>query len=186
MMKMLPGMTVVVPCDYEQTRLATLAVAEYQGPVYLRFGRPKQVVFTKPDQEFVIGKAQNMNIGTDVSIFATGIMVWEALKACKILEEKGVSAEVINIHTIKPLDNKAIINSVRKTGCAVTAEEHQLNGGLFDSVAQLLARECPTPIEPVAVFDVWGQSGTPDALMKLYKLDAQAIVAAAETAVSRK
>ena len=186
MMKMLPGMTVVVPCDYEQTRLATHAVAKHQGPVYLRFGRPNQVVFTDAKQDFVIGKAQMLNPGTDVSIFATGILVWEAILACKMLEEKGISAEVINIHTIKPLDNQAVINSVRKTSCVVTAEEHQLNGGLCDSIAQLLAREFPAPIEPVAVFDIWGQSGTPEQLLKEYNLDANAIVAAALRVIERK
>ncbi|MDR2085247.1 MAG: transketolase family protein [Bacteroidales bacterium] len=186
MMKMLPGMTVIVPCDYEQTRQATIAVAEHQGPVYLRFGRPKQPVFTAAREEFVIGKAQMINPGTEVSIFATGIMVWEAILACNFLEDRGISAEVINIHTIKPLDNQAIINSVKKTGCVVTAEEHQLNGGLCDSISQLLAREYPVPVEPVAVFDVWGQSGTPEKLLKEYRLDASAIIEATMRAIERK
>ncbi|MCK9301838.1 MAG: transketolase C-terminal domain-containing protein [Bacteroidales bacterium] len=186
MMKMLPGMTVVVPCDYEQTRLATLAVAEYEGPVYLRFGRPKQVVFTTAAQDFVIGKAQLLDVGRDISIFATGIMVWEAIQACKKLEEMGIDAEIINIHTIKPLDNHAILNSVKKTGCVVTAEEHQINGGLCDSISQLLCREYPVPVEAVAIFDQWGQSGTPDELMKLYNLTSDAIVNAAVKAIQRK
>ncbi|MDL2239879.1 transketolase family protein [Bacteroidales bacterium OttesenSCG-928-K22] len=186
MMKMLPGMTVIVPCDYEQTRLATIAIAEHQGPVYLRFGRPKQPVFTSSRDEFVIGKAQMINLGSDVTIFATGIMVWEAILACKMLEDRGINAEVINIHTIKPLDKLAVINSVKKTGCVVTAEEHQLNGGLCDSISQLLAREFPAPIEPVAILDEWGQSGTPEKLMQEYNLNADAIVEAAVRAIDRK
>ena len=186
MMKMLPGMTVIVPCDYQQTIIATKVVAEYQGPVYLRFGRPKQPVFTLPDQKFVVGKAQILNEGSDVSIFATGILVWEALVACHKLEEKGIKAEIINIHTIKPLDNKTIIDSISKTGCAVTAEEHQLNGGLFDSIAQLAVRNHPVPMEAVAVFDVWGQSGTPQELLKAYHLDSDAIVDATIKVLHRK
>ena len=186
MMKMLPGMTVIVPCDYNQTILATKAAAETYGPMYMRFGRPKQPVFTTLDMNFTIGKAQVLNEGSDVSIFATGIMVWEALEACKKLEEKGIKAEIINVHTIKPLDNIAIINSVSKTHCAVTAEEHQLNGGLFDSIAQLIVRECHVPMEPVAVMDRWGQSGKPADLMKAYHLDADTIADAAIRVIMRK
>ncbi len=186
LMKMLPGMTVIVPCDYQQTIQATVAAAKHVGPTYLRFGRPKRPVFTTPDMEFVIGKAQLLNEGTDVSIFATGHLVWEALVACEKLEERGISAEVINIHTVKPLDVEAVINSVMKTGCAVTAEEHQLNGGLFDSVAQAVIRHNPVPMEAVAVMDEWGQSGTPDELLKAYHLDSDSIVGAVLKAIVRK
>ena len=185
LMKMLPGMTVIVPCDYQQNIQATVAAAKH-GPTYLRFGRPKRPVFTTPDMEFVIGKAQLLNEGKDVSIFATGHLVWEALVACEKLEERGISAEVINIHTIKPLDVEAIIKSVMKTGCAVTAEEHQLNGGLFDSVAQAVIRHNPVPMEAVAVMDEWGQSGTPDELLKAYHLDSDSIVGAVLKAIVRK
>ena len=186
LMKMLPGMTVIVPCDYQQNIQATVAAAKHVGPTYLRFGRPKRPVFTTPDMEFVIGKAQLINEGRDVSIFATGHLVWEALVACEKLEERGISAEVINIHTIKPLDVEAIIKSVMKTGCAVTAEEHQLNGGLFDSVAQAVIRHNPVPMEAVAVMDEWGQSGTPDELLKAYHLDSDSIVGAVLKAIVRK
>lgn len=186
MMKMLPGMTVVVPCDYQQTILATMAVAEYDGPVYLRFGRPKQPVFTTEEMGFEIGKAQLLNEGSDVSIFATGIMVWHALEACKMLEQEGISAEVINIHTIKPLDTQAIFNSLGKTKCGVVAEEHQLNGGLFDSIAQAVISNDPCILKPVAIMDEWGQSGSPDELMKAYSLTAEAIYKSAREALDRK
>lgn len=186
MMKMLPGMTVVVPCDYQQTILATMAVAEYDGPVYLRFGRPKQPVFTTEEMGFEIGKAQLLNEGSDVSIFATGIMVWHALEACKMLEQEGISAEVINIHTIKPLDTQAIFNSLGKTKCGVVAEEHQLNGGLFDSIAQAVISNAPCILKPVAIMDEWGQSGSPDELMKAYSLTAEAIYKSAREALNRK
>lgn len=186
MMKMLPGMTVVVPCDYQQTILATMAVAEYDGPVYLRFGRPKQPVFTTEEMGFEIGKAQLLNEGSDVSIFATGIMVWHALETCKMLEQEGISAEVINIHTIKPLDTQAIFNSLGKTKCGVVAEEHQLNGGLFDSIAQAVISNDPCILKPVAIMDEWGQSGSPDELMKAYSLTAEAIYKSAREALNRK
>jgi len=186
MMKMLPNMTVINPCDFNQTRLATHAIAEYIGPVYLRFGRPKVPNFTAPDYPFNIGKAIILNEGKDVSIFATGHLVWEAIEAGKILEGKGISAEIINIHTIKPLDVEAVLASVRKTGCAVTAEEHQINGGLGDSIAQTLALEMPLPLEMVGVMDQFGESGTPEQLMKKYGLTAEKIVDKALKAVSRK
>ena len=186
MMKMLPNMTVIVPCDFNQTKAATLAVAEHEGPVYLRFGRPKVANFTLADEPFVIGKAQMMQEGTDVTIFACGHLVWKAVQALPILKEMGINAELINIHTIKPLDVEAVLASAKKTGCVVTAEEHQLNGGLFDSISQVLSRNCPTPIEPVAIFDEYGQSGTPDELMKHYHLDTEDIVEAAKKAVARK
>ncbi len=186
MMKMLPGMTVINPCDFNQTKAATLAIAEYIGPVYLRFGRPKVPNFTPADQKFEIGKALLLNEGKDVSIFATGHLVWKALEACKMLEEQGISAEVINIHTIKPLDTAAILASVRKTGCVVTAEEHMRNGGLGDSVAQLLALEHPVPMEYVAVDDRFGESGKPEELLKKFGLETVDIVAAAKKAVLRK
>lgn len=186
MMKMLPGMVVINPCDYNQTKAATIAIAEHHGPVYLRFGRPKVVNFTPADEKFEIGKAITFEEGSDVSIFATGHLVWEAIIACEKLAEKGISAEIINIHTIKPLDAAAIIASVKKTGCAVSAEEHQMNGGLGDSIAQVLSRELPSPLEMVAVNDSFGESGTPAQLMKKYGLDADAIIAAAEKAIARK
>lgn len=186
MMKMLPNMVVINTCDFNQTRAATLAIADCSGPVYLRFGRPKVPNFTPSDQQFVIGKAVVLNEGTDVSIFATGHLVWKALEACRILEEKGFSAEIINIHTIKPLDKNAILTSVAKTGCAVTAEEHQMNGGLGDSIAQLLARKLPSPVEMVAVKDVFGESGKPEELLKKYKLDTPDIVDAALKVISRR
>lgn len=186
LMKMLPGMTVINPCDYNQTKAATIAVAEFEGPVYLRFGRPVIPVFTDPDQEFIIGKAVMMNEGTDVSIFATGHLVWEAIQAGEILAEQGINAEIINIHTIKPLDSEAILASVKKTGCAVSAEEHQMNGGLGDSIAQLLMQEHYVPLEYVAVNDSFGESGTPAQLMEKYGLNAASIVEKALKAIARK
>ncbi|MBL4667691.1 MAG: transketolase family protein, partial [Flavobacteriales bacterium] len=169
MMKMLPGMTVINPCDYNQTKAATKAIADHKGPVYLRFGRPKVPVFM--NEEFIIGKAIHLQEGTDVSIFATGHLVWEALEACKTLKEKGISAEIINIHTIKPLDEKAVLDSANKTKCIVTAEEHMRNGGLGGSIAQVITHNNPMPIEYVAVNDSFGESGTPDQLMEKYGLN---------------
>ncbi len=186
MMRMLPNMTVIVPCDHNQTRAATIAIADHQGPVYLRFGRPKVPNFTNPDEVFEIGKAIVLNEGSDVSIFATGHMVWEALEAGKELFARGISAEIINIHTIKPLDEKAVIQSVRKTACVVTAEEHQINGGLGDMIAQVLARKHPAPMELVAVKDRFGESGKPAELMKKYGLTASDIVTAATKVLNRK
>lgn len=186
LMKMLPGMTVICPCDFNQTKAATMAIAKHEGPVYLRFGRPKVANFTNPDEPFIIGKAQLLNEGTDVTIIATGHLVWKAIEAGNLLEEKGISAEIINIHTIKPLDEEAILRSVSKTGCIVTAEEHQRNGGLGDSVAQVLAMNNPTPQEFVAVNDSFGESGTPEQLLEKYGLSAANIVSAAEKAISRK
>lgn len=186
MMKMLPGMTVINPCDYNQTRAATIAIAEHQGPVYLRFGRPTVPVFTDPDQKFEIGKAWMVNEGSDVTIVATGHMVWPAIEAGELLAEAGISAEIINIHTIKPLDDQAILRSVSKTGCIVTCEEHNRLGGLGDSVAQLLSTSNPTPQEYVAVNDSFGESGTPAQLMKKYGLDTSDIVNAAKRALKRK
>ncbi len=186
LMKMLPGMTVINPCDYNQTKAATIAIAEHEGPVYLRFGRPKVPVFTAPDQKFEIGKAVQFTEGTHVTIVATGHLVWEALQASEQLEHKGISAEVINIHTIKPLDKEAILNSVAKTGCIVTAEEHNYYGGLGESVARVLAQNNPTPQEFVATNDTFGESGTPDQLMEKYGLNANAIVKAAEKVINRK
>jgi len=186
LMKMLPGMVVINPCDYNQTKAATIAIAEYDGPCYLRFGRPKWPVFIPEDMPFEIGKALMLNEGKDVTIFATGHMVWKAIEAGHMLAEKGIDAEVVNIHTIKPLDRDAILASAKKTGCVVTAEEHQMNGGLGDSIAQLLSRELPTPMEFVAVNDSFGESGTPDQLLEKYGLTTAAIVAAAERAISRK
>ena len=179
-------MVVINPCDYNQTKAATMAIAKYDGPVYLRFGRPKWPVFIPEDMPFEIGKALMLNEGKDVTIFATGHMVWKAIEAGHALAEKGIDAEVINIHTIKPLDRDAILASVKKTGCVVSAEEHQMNGGLGDSIAQLLSRELPTPMEFVAVNDSFGESGTPDQLLEKYGLTTAAIVAAAERAISRK
>ena len=186
MMRMLPNMTVIVPCDFNQTKAATLAVAEHNGPVYLRFGRPKVANFTPADEPFIIGKAQMIKEGADVSIFACGHLVWKAIEALPILQEMGINAEIINIHTIKPLDTEAVLKSVEKTGCVVTAEEHMRNGGLGDSIAQLLALKNPKPIEVVAGSDVFGQSGTPDELLRLYHLDPPHIVEAAERAIARK
>jgi transketolase len=186
LMKMLPGMTVINPCDYNQTKAATIAIAEHHGPVYLRFGRPSVPIFTPADQKFEIGKAINFTEGTDVTIVATGHLVWEALEASKTLNEKGISAEVINIHTIKPLDAKAILDSVAKTGCIVTAEEHNVIGGLGESVARVLATHNPTPQEFVGTNDTFGESGTPAQLMDKYGLNAEAIVKACETVIKRK
>lgn len=186
LMKMLPGMVVINPCDYNQTKAATLAIANYAGPVYLRFGRPKVPNFTPENQLFEIGKAIILNEGKDVSIFATGHLVWKAIEAGQILAEMGIDAEIINIHTIKPLDVEAVLTSVRKTKCVVTAEEHQKNGGLGDSIAQLLAEEFPAPMEFVAVNDSFGESGTPNELMEKYGLSASNIVTAAKTAISKR
>jgi len=186
LMKMLPGMTVINTCDYNQTKAATLAIADHVGPVYLRFGRPKVPVFMPTDQPFEIGKAIHLTEGTDVTIVATGHLVWEALQASEQLEAKGISAEVINIHTIKPLDNDAILKSVAKTGCVVTAEEHNYYGGLGESVARVLAENTPTPQEFVATNDTFGESGTPDQLMEKYGLNAAAVVNAVEKVIARK
>ncbi|MES2680817.1 MAG: transketolase family protein [Bacteroidota bacterium] len=186
LMKMLPHMVVINPCDFNQTKAATIAIAKYKGPVYLRFGRPTVPNFTAADQGFEIGKAVMLNEGTDVTIIATGHLVWKAIEAGEKLAEKGISAEIINIHTIKPLDDEAILKSIRKTKCVVTAEEHQMNGGLGDSVAQLLSRNIPTPQEYVAVKDSFGESGTPDQLMTKYGLDAVNIVEAVEKVMKRK
>ena len=186
MMKMLPGMVVINPCDYNQTKAATIASAAYVGPVYLRFGRPKVPVFTPDNQVFEIGKAVLLNEGSDVTIIATGHLVWEALQAAEALETKGIHAEVINIHTIKPLDDAAILKSVQKTGCVVTAEEHNILGGLGESVARVLALNHPAPQEFVAVQDSFGESGTPEELMTKYGLDAKNIVLAVEKVIKRK
>jgi transketolase len=186
LMKMLPGMTVINTCDYNQTKAATLAIADHHGPVYLRFGRPSVANFTPENGTFTIGKAELLNEGTDVTIVATGHLVWEALTACKMLEEKGISAEVINIHTIKPLDEEAILKSVKKTGCVVTAEEHNILGGLGESVSRTLVANTPVPQEFVAVKDTFGESGTPAQLMEKYGLNDKAIVAAVEKVMARK
>jgi transketolase len=186
MMKMLPGMVVINPCDYNQTKAATEAIANYEGPVYLRFGRPVVPVFTDPNQPFEIGKAWMVNEGTDVTIIATGHLVWEAIQAGEQLEALGISAEIINIHTIKPLDEEAVLKSVTKTGCVVTCEEHNRLGGLGDSVAQVLVKNNPLPQEYIAVNDSFGESGTPAQLMEKYGLDAAHIVAAAQKVIARK
>jgi transketolase len=186
LMKMLPGMTVINTCDYNQTKAATIAIAKYHGPVYLRFGRPKVANFTPEDQNFEIGKAVLLQEGTDVTIVATGHLVWEALLAAEALMEKGISAEVINIHTIKPLDKEAIITSASKTKCIVTAEEHNYLGGLGESVARVLAENAPTPQEFVATNDTFGESGTPAQLMDKYGLNANAIEKAALKVIARK
>lgn len=186
LMKMLPGMTVINPCDYNQTKAATIAIAGHHGPVYLRFGRPKVANFTPADQKFEIGKAVMLNEGTDVTIIATGHLVWKAIEAGEALAAQNISAEIINIHTIKPLDDEAILKSVAKTGCVVTAEEHQMNGGLGDSVSNLLSRQLPTPQEYVAVNDSFGESGTPEELMEKYGLNTQSIIDAAKKAMARK
>jgi transketolase len=186
LMKMLPGMTVIVPCDYNQTKQATIAIADYVGPVYLRFGRPVWPIFTGPESEFVIGKAQVFNEGKDISLFACGHMVWKTIEAAKVLAEKGIQADVINIHTIKPLDREAVLASIRKTGCAVTAEEHNVIGGLGDSIAQLAAREFPVPIEFIGTQDTFGESGKPMDLLKKYGLETANIVAAAEKVIARR
>ena len=185
LMKMLPGMTVIVPCDYNQTKAATKAIAHYEGPVYLRFGRPVWPIFTK-EEDFVIGKAQQLNEGKDVSLFACGHMVWIAVEAARMLQEKGISVDLINIHTIKPLDEEAIKASIQKTGCAVTAEEHNIIGGLGDSVAQVAARHWPVPIEYVGTNDTFGESGKPEELLVKYGLDSSHIVAAVEKVMARK
>lgn len=185
LMKMLPGMTVIVPCDFSQTKAATIAIAEHKGPVYLRFGRPKWPNFTA-DLTFEIGKAQVLSEGKDVSIFACGHLVWTAIEAARILEEKGISVEVINIHTIKPLDEEAVIKSIRKTKCAVTAEEHNIIGGLGDSIAQVASKNFPIPIEYVGTKDTFGESGKPKELLKKYGLDISDIVTAAEKSMGRK
>ncbi|MCK8494206.1 transketolase family protein [Spirosoma sp. RP8] len=186
MMKMLPNMTVINPCDYNQTKAATLAIADHVGPVYLRFGRPVIPVFTPADQKFEIGKAWTVNEGSDVSIFCTGHLVWEAIKAGEMLAEEGIEADIINIHTIKPLDEEAIIASVKKTGCAVSAEEHMISGGLGDSVAHVLAQHHPAPLEYVGVHDTFGESGTPDQLMQKYGLTADKIVEQVKKVMARK
>lgn len=185
LMKMLPGMTVIVPCDYSQTRAATIAIADYPGPVYLRFGRPSWPIFTDK-MPFEIGKAQILSEGTDVSVFACGHLVWKAVEAAKILQQKGVSVELINLHTIKPLDTEAILRSVRKTRCVVTAEEHNVIGGMGDAVAQTLARHFPAPVEYVGTNDTFGESGTPAQLLVKYGLDTPDIISAAERVISRK
>lgn len=186
LMKMLPNMVVINPCDFNQTKQATLAAAEYVGPVYLRFGRPAVPNFTPADQPFEIGKALLMNEGRDVTIFATGHLVWPALQAAYELEQQGISAEVIDIHTIKPLDEDAVLRSVSKTRCAVTAEEHFMNGGMGDSICQLLARKLPAPVEMVAVDDHFGESGKPDQLMTKFGLDTPHIIEAAKKTIARK
>jgi transketolase len=185
MMKMLPGMTVIVPCDYNQTKAATKAIANYEGPVYLRFGRPVWPIFTK-EEDFVIGKAQILNEGKDVTIFACGHLVWIAIEAARILEEKGISVELINIHTIKPLDTEAILKSIQKTGCAVTAEEHNVLGGLGDSIAQVAAKNHPIPIEYIGTKDTFGESGKPTDLLVKYGLDSNHIIEAVEMVIARK
>ena len=186
LMKMLPGMTVINTCDFNQTKAATKAIADYNGPVYLRFGRPKVANFTPENQTFEIGKAIQLQEGSDVTIVATGHLVWEALQAAETLNEQGITADVINIHTIKPLDEAAILNSVAKTNCIVTAEEHNILGGLGESVARVLAKNNPTPQEFVATQDTFGESGTPAQLMEKYGLNASAIVNATQRVLRRK
>ena len=186
LMKILPNMTVINTCDFNQTKAATLAIAKQTGPVYLRFGRPVVPNFTPENQEFIIGKAELLKEGVDVTIFATGHLVWHAIETAEQLKEKGTDVEVINIHTIKPLDEEAVLKSVCKTKCVVTAEEHLLNGGLGDSIAQLLARKLPTPIEMIAVNDQFGESGTPEQLMKKYGLDTPNVLKAVESVLQRK
>lgn len=186
MMKMLPGMTVINPCDYNQTKAATIAIADHEGPVYLRFGRPVIPVFTDPDQKFEIGKAWMVNEGTDVTIVATGHLVWEAIQAGEKLAEEGINAEIINIHTIKPFDEEAILKSISKTGCVVSAEEHNRIGGLGDSVAQVIVKNDLVPQEYVAVDDSFGESGTPAQLMEKYGLTASHIVTAVKKVMARK
>ena len=186
LMRMLPGMTVINPCDYNQTKAATIAVAEHDGPVYLRFGRPSVPNFTPADQKFEIGKALKLIEGKDVTIFATGHLVWESIQAAEKLEAEGISVELINIHTIKPLDEKAVLESVKKTGAVVCAEEHLIAGGMGELISGLLARNYSAPVEFVAVDDQFGQSGTPAELMKLYKLDADTIVESVKKVLARK
>lgn len=186
MMRMLPNMTVIVPADFNQTKQATIAIAAHEGPVYLRFGRPVMPIFVKPDAEFVIGKADVLKEGTDVTIIACGHMVWKSIEALKELHEIGISAELINMHTIKPLDEAAILKSVAKTGCVVTAEEHMMNGGLGEAVSQVLSRKHPVPQEYVAVNDTFGESGTPMELMTKYHIDTPDVVAAVKRVIARK
>lgn len=186
MMKMLPNMTVIVPADFNQTKLATKAIAAHNGPVYLRFGRPKVPIFTDANADFKIGEADVVFEGKDVSIIACGHLVWKAVEAAQELAKEGIDAEVINMHTIKPLDEKAILDTIAKTGCVVTAEEHMINGGLGDSVAQVLSRNNPTPQEYVGVNDTFGESGTPDELMTKYNIDTADIIKASKKAISRK
>ena len=186
LMRMLPGMSVVVPCDFNQTKAATLAIADYEGPVYLRFGRPKWPNFTEENQKFEIGKAQILSEGNDITIFACGHLVWKAIEAGKILEEKGISVELINLHTIKPLDEEAIIKSIQKTKCAVTAEEHNILGGMGDAVAHVAAAHFPIPIQYIGTKDTFGESGKPEDLLKKYGLDTPDIVKAAEMVISKK
>jgi transketolase len=186
LMKMLPGMVVINPCDFNQTKAATMAIADYEGPVYLRFGRPKVANFTPIDQQFEIGKAVHLMSGNDVTIVATGHLVWEAIQAAEALSAEGIGVDLLNIHTIKPLDNEAVLASVMKTKCVVSAEEHQMNGGLGDSVAQLLARTYPIPQEFVAVNDSFGESGTPEQLMEKYGLNAENIMEAVRRVLKRK
>ena len=186
MMKMLQGMTVINTCDYNQTKAATIAIAKHKGPVYLRFGRPKVPVFTDPNQEFIIGKGVKFTEGKDVTIVATGHLVWESLEAAKILHNSGINAEVINIHTIKPLDEKLILESISKTKCVVSAEEHNFLGGLGESISRVLAKNLPAPQEYVATQDTFGESGTPAQLMKKYGLDAASIVEKAKKVIARK
>lgn len=186
LMRMLPGMTVICPADYNQTRAATLAIANHYGPVYLRFGRPSWPVFTDPDEPFIIGRAQVMTEGSDVTIIATGHLVWKALQAAESLEKEGIGAEVINIHTIKPLDVRAVLQSVKKTRCVVTAEEHQANGGMGEAIAQALIMNDPVPMEMVAVQDTFGESGTPEQLLVKYGLDAPDIIRKAKQVLDRK
>lgn len=186
LMKMLPGMTVINPCDYNQTKAATIAIADHHGPVYLRFGRPGWPVFTPENQKFEIGKALMLSEGTDVTIFSTGHLVWNTIEAAKELAKEGISCELINIHTIKPLDEEAVLKSVRKTGCVVTAEEHQRHGGLGDSIAQLLAQHLPVPQEYVAVNDSFGESGKPMDLMEKYGLGVKDVIASVKAVLKRK
>ena len=186
LMKMLPGMVVINPCDYNQTKAATIAIADYFGPVYLRFGRPEVPNFTDKNKKFEIGKAIKLTEGLDVTIVATGHLVWEALEASKKLHEKGISAEVINLHTIKPMDNKAILKSIKKTKCLVSAEEHNYLGGLGESISRLISLNCPVPQEFVATNDTFGESGTPTQLLEKYGLNSSAIVSKAERVISRK
>jgi transketolase len=186
MMRMLPNITVIVPADFNQTKQATIAIAAHDGPVYLRFGRPVMPIFVKPDAEFIIGKADILTEGRDVTIIACGHMVWKSIEALKTLHEMGISAELINMHTIKPLDEAAILQSVAKTGCVVTAEEHMMNGGLGEAVSQVLTRKHPVPQEYVAVNDTFGESGTPMELMTKYHIDTPDVVAAVQRAIARK
>lgn len=186
LMKMLPGMVVINPCDYNQTKAATIAIAEHNGPVYLRFGRPAVPIFTDKNQIFEIGKAINLTEGSDITVVATGHLVWEALEASKVLLEKGISIEVINIHTIKPLDNQAILKSVKKTGCIVSAEEHNYLGGLGESISRVLAQNFPVPQEFIATNDTFGESGTPKQLMEKYGIDSKSIVKACLKVLKRK